>query len=133
MTGLWRQGRDALAGFNILRIGLNPDREALYERINHRAQEMFTAGLVTETEIIAQKYGTSPWPLTSLGYKQAMQHLRGEISLDQAIAAAQQGHRNFAKRQLTWFRREQNVHWITAFGSEAAVQKEAEDLVRARY
>lgn len=133
MTGLWRQGRDALAGFNILRIGLNPDREALYERINHRAQEMFTAGLVAETEIIAQKYGTSPWPLTSLGYKQAMQHLRGEISLDQAIAAAQQGHRNFAKRQLTWFRREQNVHWITAFGSEAAVQKEAEDLVRARY
>ncbi|MBZ5505897.1 MAG: tRNA (adenosine(37)-N6)-dimethylallyltransferase MiaA [Acidobacteriia bacterium] len=132
MTGLWQQGRDALEGFTILRIGLNPDRAALYERINHRACEMFSAGLVEEAETIARKYGPSLWPLTSLGYKQAMQHLRGELSLEQAIVAAQQGHRNFAKRQLTWFRREPDVHWITAFGSEPAVQKEAEDLVRAK-
>jgi tRNA dimethylallyltransferase len=132
MTGLWQQGRDALEGFRILRIGLNPDRAALYERINQRAKEMFSAGLVEEADAIARKYGASPWPLISLGYKQAMQHLRGELSLEQAIAAAQQGHRNFAKRQLTWFRREQTVHWITAFGSEPVVQKEAEDFVRAR-
>lgn len=132
MTGLWQHGRDAIEGFTILRIGLNPDRAALYERINHRACEMFSAGLVEEAETIARKYGSSLWPLTSLGYKQAMQHLRGELSLEQAIVAAQQGHRNFAKRQLTWFRREPDVHWITAFGSEPAVQKETEDLVRAK-
>jgi tRNA dimethylallyltransferase len=131
MTGLWQQGRDALQGFNILRIGLNPDRKVLYERINHRAHEMFAEGLVEETKRIAEQY-PSAWPLSSLGYKQAMQHLRGEISLEQAIVAAQQGHRNYAKRQLTWFRREPNVHWIAGFGSDPAVEKEAEDLIAAQ-
>lgn len=132
MTGLWQQGRDALQGFNILRIGLNPDRESLYARINQRAREMFSAGLLEETRMLIDRYGSSVWPLNSLGYKQAMQHLRGEISLEQAIVAAQQGHRNYAKRQMTWFRREPEVHWITEFGSEAAVQKRAMDLINSK-
>ena len=130
MTDLWQQGRDALQGFKILRMGLNPDRKVLYERINQRAHEMFSEGLVQEAEALAAKYPAA-WPLSSLGYKQALQHLRGEIALDQAIAAAQQGHRNYAKRQLTWFRREPGVHWIAGFGSDVAVQKEAEELVKA--
>jgi len=129
MTGLWQKGRDPLLGFNILRIGLSPDREALYQRINHRAREMFSSGILEEARTLAERYGASAWPLSSLGYKQAMQHLRGEISLEQAIAAAQQGHRNYAKRQMTWFRREPNVHWIAGFGSDPAVQKEVEDLI----
>jgi tRNA dimethylallyltransferase len=132
MTGLWQQGRDALQGFKILRIGLNPDRAALYARINQRAREMFSAGLLDETRMLIDRYGSSVWPLNSLGYKQAMQHLRGELSLEQAIAAAQQGHRNYAKRQMTWFRREPGVHWIAEFGSEAAVQKEVVELIKAR-
>jgi tRNA dimethylallyltransferase len=132
MTGLWQQGRDALQGFKILRIGLNPDRAALYARINQRAREMFSAGLLDETRMLIDRYGSSVWPLNSLGYKQAMQHLRGELSLEQAIAAAQQGHRNYAKRQMTWFRREPDVHWIAEFGSEAAVQKEVVELIKAR-
>ena len=131
MTGLWQQGRDPLRDFNILRVGLNPDRKVLYERINHRARDMFSDGLVEETARLAAQY-PSAWPLSSLGYKQAMQNLRGEISLEQAIVAAQQGHRNYAKRQLTWFRREPNVHWIAGFGSDPAVQKEAEDLIAAQ-
>jgi tRNA dimethylallyltransferase len=130
MTDLWQQGRDALQGFRILRIGLNPDRKVLYEQINQRAREMFSDGLVQEAEMLAEKYPTA-WPLSSLGYKQALQHLRGELPLDQAITAAQQGHRNYAKRQLTWFRRESNVHWIAGFGSDTTVQKEAEELVTA--
>jgi tRNA dimethylallyltransferase len=129
MTGLWQKGRDPLAGFNILRVGLNPDRDALYQRINHRAREMFSSGLLEEARTLAVRYGASAWPLNSLGYKQAMQHLRGEISLEQAIAAAQQGHRNYAKRQMTWFRREPNVHWIAGFGPDPAVQKEVEALI----
>jgi tRNA dimethylallyltransferase len=129
MTGLWQKGRDPLAGFNILRVGLNPDRDALYQRINHRAREMFSSGLLEEARTLAARYGASAWPLNSLGYKQAMQHLRGEISLEQAIAAAQQGHRNYAKRQMTWFRREPNVHWIAGFGPDPAVQKEVEALI----
>jgi tRNA dimethylallyltransferase len=131
MTGLWQRGRDPLSDFNILRIGLNPDRPALYERINHRARAMFSEGLVEETERLAAQY-PSAWPLSSLGYKQAIQHLRGELSLEQAITAAQQGHRNYAKRQLTWFRREPNVHWIAGFGSEEAVHKKTEDLIAAQ-
>lgn len=132
MTGLWQQGRDALQGFRILRVGLNPDREALYARINQRAREMFSAGLLEETRTLMDRYGSSVWPLNSLGYKQAMQHLRGEISLEQAIVAAQQGHRNYAKRQMTWFRREPEVHWITEFGSNPAVQEQVVDLIRNR-
>jgi len=132
MTGLWQHGRDALQGFRILRIGLNPDREALYACINARAREMFSAGLLEETRLLIDRYGSSVWPLNSLGYKQAMQHLRGEFSLEQAIVAAQQGHRNYAKRQMTWFRREPAVHWISSFGSDPAVQKQVVDLIKAQ-
>jgi tRNA dimethylallyltransferase len=132
MTNLWQHGRDALQGFKILRIGLNPDREALYARINQRAREMFSAGLLDETRMVMDRYGSSIWPLNSLGYKQAMQHLRGDLSLEQAIVAAQQGHRNYAKRQMTWFRREPEVHWIKEFGSESAVQTRVMELIKAR-
>jgi tRNA dimethylallyltransferase len=132
MTDLWQQGRDALQGFKILRVGLNPDREALYARINERARGMFSAGLLEETRLLMDRYGSTVWPLNSLGYKQAMQHLRGELSLEQAIIAAQQGHRNYAKRQMTWFRREPEVHWIANFGSDPAVQKQVVDVINAQ-
>jgi tRNA dimethylallyltransferase len=132
MTDLWQEGRDALQGFRILRVGLNPRREALYQRINQRAQEMFSAGLLEETRMLTDRYGSSVWPLNSLGYKQAMQHLRGEISLEQAVLAAQQGHRNYAKRQMTWFRREPEVHWIAEFGSDVKAQKDVLELIKAR-
>jgi tRNA dimethylallyltransferase len=132
MTGLWQQGRDPLQGFRILRVGLNPERDALYKRINQRAREMFSAGLLEETRTLIERYGPSVWPLNSLGYKQAMQHLRDELSLEQAILAAQQGHRNYAKRQMTWFRREPDVHWIAQFGSDPAVQRDVVDLIKAR-
>ena len=130
MTELWRQGRDRLRGFRILRIGLDPEREALYQRINERARSMFLHGLLEETRVLRERYGDSARPLSSLGYKQAGQHLSGELSLDQAIAAAQQGHRNYAKRQMTWFRREPDVRWLRGFGSEAHVQEEALALIR---
>jgi tRNA dimethylallyltransferase len=68
--------------------------------------------------------------LDSLGYRQALAILDGTLSEEAAIAAAQQGHRNYAKRQLTWFRREPEVHWIAAFGNEAATLRAAAELVR---
>jgi len=130
MTEMWREGRDPLQGFRILRIGLDPDREALYERINSRARDMFLHGLVEETRALQERYGGSARPLSSLGYKQAAQYLAGEFSLEQAIAAAQQGHRNYAKRQITWFRREPDVHWLHGFGSEHQVQQQALLLIQ---
>lgn len=131
MTELWQAGRDPLCGFRILRIGLDPDRELLYLRINQRAKEMFLHGLVEETRVLRERYGDSARPLSSLGYKQAAQVLAGEISLEQAITAAQQAHRNYAKRQMTWFRREPEVHWLRGFGSDARVQEEALSLIEA--
>jgi tRNA dimethylallyltransferase len=125
MTEMWQRGREPLQGFRILRLGLNPDRESLYARINDRAKKMFDEGLIAETESLRDKYGDHARPLASLGYKQAMQFLRGELTQEQAIAAAQQAHRNYAKRQLTWFRREPNVDWLEGFGDNQAIQLEA--------
>jgi len=125
MSELWQQGRDPLRGFCILRIGLDPDRLALYERINQRARQMFDAGLVEETKYLLEKYGVAARPLTSLGYKQAAQLLHGELNREQAVQAAQQAHRNYAKRQMTWFRREPDVQWLKGFGDDPLIQQEA--------
>ena len=135
ISELWLQrGRDPLLGFAVLRLGLNPPREQLYERINHRAQHMFDSGLVEETKPLLERYGGGKgvMPLESLGYKQAAQFLRGELTREQAIAAAQQGHRNYAKRQMTWFRREPDVDWLEGFGDAPAIAKQAAELVSSR-
>jgi tRNA dimethylallyltransferase len=126
MTDLWRQhGRDPLRGFRILRIGLDPERQALYGRINRRAQQMFEAGLIEETQRVLEKYGDAAGPLSSLGYKQAVQFLCGRVTREQALQAAQQAHRNYAKRQMTWFRREREVAWLNGFGDDPQIQNEA--------
>jgi tRNA dimethylallyltransferase len=125
MSELWEKGRDPLVGFQSLRLGLDPDRSALYGRINRRAAQMFAEGLIEETARMIEKYGAAARPLSSLGYKQAAAFLRGEISRDRAIESAQQAHRNYAKRQMTWFRREPGVQWLHGFGDEAGIQKPA--------
>ena len=130
MSELWKQGRDALEGFHILRLGLNPDRNALYDRINERARTMFETGLIDETRRLYEKYGDAARPLSSLGYKQAMQVVRGEINSKLAAWSAQQAHRNYAKRQMTWFRREPDVHWLGGFGDDTAILENACQLVR---
>jgi tRNA dimethylallyltransferase len=130
MTELWQRGREPLRGFRILRIGLDPERAALYERINRRARRMFDSGLVEETARMVERYGASAPALQSLGYKQAVQLLRGEIDRESAIAAAQQAHRNYAKRQMTWFRREPGVHWLHGFGDDPDIQARVLALVR---
>ncbi len=124
MTELWHQGREPLRGFRILRLGVNPNREALYARINQRAAKMFDQGLIAETEMLLAKYGAQARPLASLGYKQALQFLRGELDRESALSAAQQAHRNYAKRQITWFRREPDVQWLAGFGDDADIQAE---------
>jgi tRNA dimethylallyltransferase len=129
VSELWQQGRDPLRGFRILRLGLDPDRAALYARINQRAEQMFEEGLIEETKRLIAKYGTRARPLGSLGYKQAAQVLSGTATRDEAVASAQQAHRNYAKRQMTWFRQEPGVRWIPGFGDEPKVQREALAMV----
>ncbi len=132
--------KDPLTGFRLLRIGLNPPRQALasrdgllpndglYTRLDQRAAAMFTAGLVEETRGLLARYGPVK-ALDSLGYRQALAVLDGTLTEEAAVAAAQQGHRNYAKRQMTWFRREPDVHWIQGFGDEAETHRAAAELV----
>ena len=128
MSAMWTHGRNSLTGFRMVRLGLNPDREALYARINERARRMFEEGLVEETRALRERYRESR-TFASLGYKQALQLLNGELTLEQAIAAAQQAHRNYAKRQLTWFRREPDVYWLAGFGDDAKIRDQAVNFV----
>jgi tRNA dimethylallyltransferase len=140
LTVMWDKGRDALTGFRMLRIGLDPERDALYSRLNERCKAMFDAGLIEETKRLLLAYQSpesiregDPRPvaraLGSLGYRQAVQHLREEMNALLALLAAQQAHRNYAKRQLTWFRREPDVTWFNSFGDDPEVQRQVADLV----
>ncbi len=122
--------RDPLTGFHLLRIGLNPPRDVLYERLNRRCAEMFAAGLVEETRGLLARFGPVK-ALDSLGYRQTRAVLSGEMGEAAAIAAAQQGHRNYAKRQMTWFRREPDVHWIESFGDRQETFRAAVDLIQS--
>lgn len=123
MSDLWEQGRDPLTGFRIRRLGLDPDRTALYARINQRAEQMLNHGLIEETERLLEQYGSRARTLNSLGYKQAVELRRGELVREQILPAIQQAHRNYAKRQMTWFRRESDVTWFQGFGEEARIQQ----------
>lgn len=133
MTEAWQTGRNPLTGYRLLRIGLDPERKALYERINARARAMFDLGLVEETAALLAQYGDSVPTLDALGYRQARQMLHGELTREAAIAAAQQGHRNYAKRQLTWFRGDSQgdstVRWLAGFGQNPQILSEACQLI----
>jgi tRNA dimethylallyltransferase len=121
---------DPLTGFRLLRIGLNPPRAALYDRLNQRCAQMFAAGLVEETRSLLAQFGPVK-ALDSLGYRQARAVLDGTLSIEAAIEAAQQRHRNYAKRQMTWFRREPDVRRIEAFGDMPAATNAAIALTAA--
>ncbi len=137
ISAMFRRGRDPLAGFRITRVGLDPDRTLLYERINARCQRMFDIGLVEETRALVRMYAAEgvtaipSHPLNALGYRQAAQYLRSELSLSNAISATQQAHRNYAKRQLTWFRNVDHAGtaWLPGFGDDPLIQSRALTIV----
>ena len=129
MSELWQKGREPLTGYRVLRLGLDPPRALLYERINDRAARMFERGLVEETRSLAERFGYDARPLSSLGYAQAVAVLQGRLTVAAAISAAQQSHRNYAKRQGTWFRKEPGIHWLAGCGEEIAVWTEARKRV----
>jgi len=130
----WQAGRDGLTGYRVLRLWLNPDRKELYRRIDARAAAMFANGLVEETRRLIDEFGPECRALTSLGYAEASAVLRGEMTEAEAIRQAQQGHRNYAKRQTTWFRKEAELHPTHPLhgpGNSSQVLDEAVQLVSA--
>jgi tRNA dimethylallyltransferase len=127
---LFREGRSKLEGFRVIKLGLSPPRDALYERINQRARQMFELGLIEEVKgILARGYASTVPPLGSHGYRQAVDFLEGRISLDEAIYHAQTRTRQYAKRQMTWFRKERDVRWLAGFGEEPAMEQQALHLL----
>jgi tRNA dimethylallyltransferase len=124
VSELFREGRDALRGYRTLKLGLFPDRDALYDRLNERCARMFEGGLIEEARhILSLGYAESCKPFESHGYKQTLQLLRGELNLRDAIFYAQRNTRNYAKRQVTWFRREQGLEWLKDFGDADVVRE----------
>lgn len=118
--------RDSLYGFVVLKLGLQPGRTELYRQLDERSEAMFRSGLLEETRALLAG-GLSPdcKALQSLGYKQAVQVLRSVLTRDAAIREAQTKTRQYAKRQMTWFRAEESVHWLRGFGKEEHVRSEA--------
>jgi tRNA dimethylallyltransferase len=120
-----------LEGFKLLLIGLSPERSLLAEAIAARTRQMFEAGLVEEVRGLLEKgLSGEEKPFESLGYKQALAHLRGQMSLEEAQASTEIQTRQYAKRQLTWFRRERRIEWLAGFGSDPAVTQASLEAVR---
>ena len=120
-----------LEGFKLLLLGLAPDREFLVDRIAARTRQMFDAGLVEEVRgLLAQGLSGEEKPFESLGYKQVLAYLRGQMSLERAMAATEIETRQYSKRQLTWFRRDNRMVWLYGFGSDPAVVDAALQAIR---
>ena len=112
-------GRHGLQGYAITKIGLNPPRDSLYTRINSRTTQMIENGCIEEMRnLIARGVPRDAKPFQFIGYSDLLQHIEGNLSRENAIEKIQQATRNFAKRQLTWFRREPDVTWLAAFGDD---------------
>lgn len=100
-------------GYNILKLGISWPREKLYERINERAKNQIEEGLINETKILLKKgYDPKLPSMSSLGYPEIIKYIKGECNLEEALEELQKNTRNYAKRQLTWFRREPDIKWI---------------------
>jgi tRNA dimethylallyltransferase len=131
VTELFQQGREALGGYRVLKIGLAPGREQLYEKLDRRTTQMFETGLIEEVRgILARGFAASAKPFESHGYRQAMQFINGELKLDEAIFYAQRNTRHYAKRQMTWFRQEAGLEWFSGFGGDTQIQQSVENRVR---
>jgi tRNA dimethylallyltransferase len=126
MSSLFERGRAPLAGFRPIKLGLDPPRELLYECLNARAASMFERGLVDEVRhLLAAGVSRGAKPFESLGYKQALQVVEGTLTPEQALESTRLETRRYAKRQITWFRKEHGVHRLSGFGDDPRVQAEA--------
>lgn len=126
-----RSGRTSLKGWRAIKIGLMPAREALYERVHSRTDSMLARGWLEEVRtLLAKGIPDDAKAFDFIGYRELRKVLNGEMDLEAARTAIQQATRRYAKRQMTWFRREQGVHWLEGFGHEERIQSEALGIVK---
>ena len=130
LTEVHQAGRAGLEGYSPIKIGLQPPRAALYERIERRVHTMLERGWLEEVAgLVRSGVPVSAKPFDFIGYSELRAHLEGTITLAAAKKAISQATRHYAKRQLTWFRKEPLVHWLPGFGDDAAIAAYAEQLV----
>lgn len=126
ISAWFERGRDPIAGFRALKLGLDPPRDALYERLDARLDGMFAGGLLDEVRsVLSLGFPSASKALEAHGYKQAVQVLRAELEMKDGVILAKRNTRRYAKRQWTWFRRDTEVRWLHGFGDEPAIQQEA--------
>jgi tRNA dimethylallyltransferase len=124
ISSMHAAGRAALEGYLVIKLGLDPPRAQLYDRINQRVESMFSSGLMEETQVLLHLSDAACIkPLGALGYRQARAVLEGTLSHNDAVAATQIATRHYAKRQLTWFRREEDITWFEGFGDDPLIQR----------
>jgi len=133
ISQLQSKGRKGIPGFAFVKIGLDPVRSQLYGRINRRVERIFAEGLIEETRAallqLEDRDGPLPPPFEALGYRQTVALVRGEETLNKAIRDVQEATRHYAKRQMTWFRKEAGVCWFRGFGDQEETIRQVLDYV----
>jgi tRNA dimethylallyltransferase len=130
LTEVHRSGRTPLEGYHPIKIGLEPPRAALYDRIERRVHTMLDRGWLQEVAgLVRSGVPQNSKPFDFIGYSELHAHLEGTVTLAAATKAISQATRRYAKRQLTWFRKEPLVHWFTGFGDDPAIVAAAEQFV----
>ncbi|HBG01208.1 MAG TPA: tRNA (adenosine(37)-N6)-dimethylallyltransferase MiaA [Firmicutes bacterium] len=126
---LQRKKGEGTRPYQPLYIGLFRDRQNLYGRVDQRVDQMVQAGLVDEVEGLLATYPEQPTALQALGYKEIAYYLRGEMTLPEAIERLKRDTRRYAKRQLSWFRRNQQIHWFNCTDlTHERIKQEAQAL-----
>lgn len=126
ISALQRAGQQGLEGYRPIKIGLLPPRSALYERIHVRVSAMLAAGWLDEVRhLLVRGVAPDTKPFQFIGYGELCDVLAGHISLEEAVQRIRQATRRYAKRQITWFRRETGVHWLEGFGDDPGIAKAA--------
>ncbi len=125
LSEVHQAGKNPLHGWRAIKIGLSPPREELYQRIHARTDTMLAAGWMEEVRgLLASGLPPDAKPFDFIGYHELRATLQGEMQLEEAHAAIQQATRRYAKRQLTWFRRDPEIHWLIGFGQNTNIQHE---------
>jgi len=128
-TEIHRSGRTPLEGYQPIRLGLAPPREALYQRIHSRIDAMIQAGWIEEVaRLVKNGIPADAKPFQFIGYSEWRAFLGQKFSKDEALQKIRQSTRRYAKRQLTWFRREPNVHWLAGFGDAPEISRAAFEI-----
>lgn len=131
VSAVHREGRTPLEGWRAIKMGLMPPREALYERIRARTETMLANGWVEEVHSLLQSgLSEEAKPFDFIGYRELRAVLRSEMKFEEARSAIQQATRRYAKRQITWFRKEHGVLWLEGFGDDMKIQQEATKLLK---